>query len=119
MNEYYGYCKFTTYCKYEHKKHIEENSDKIAKLEKIFQTINFQNSIGQSENYDKSYIDKLEEKITKMWKTMEKSLEVFEKKLDNQRNDLEEKNATITALEIRLEEVEKKQKNKNTKKIRK
>ena len=97
----YGYCKFTTYCRYEHKKqvHIAENSDNIAKLEKKFQRINFQNSnIEQSENYDKLHIDKLEEKITEMGKTMEKSLEAFEKKLDNQRNNLEEKNAKITAL---------------------
>ena len=42
---------------------------------------------------------------------IENKLEAFENKLDSQRIDLEEKNAKIATLEIRLEEVDKKQKN--------
>merc|ERR1712129_575718 len=55
------------------------------------------------ENHDKLHIDKLEEKITEMGVMMQSKLEVFENKLGHQRIYLEEKNAKIAALEIRLE----------------
>ena len=42
---------------------------------------------------------------------MEMKTEAFENKLDHQRRDLEKKNAKIADLEIRLEEVKKKEKN--------
>ena len=84
-----GYCKFTTYCKYEHSKHkhIEENSEKIAKLEK---------KIPSDRNNDS------------LAKQVEVRMDNFEKMLNNQRKDLEEKNAQISSLEMRLNELEKK-----------
>ena len=84
-----GYCKFTTYCKYQHikHKHIEENSVKIAKLE---------NNIPSDKN-DESLAKQVEVRMDK-----------FEKMLNNQRKDLEEKNDQISSLKIKLIELENK-----------
>ena len=69
--------------------------------------------------YDKIQIDDLEEKIAEMGKSLQNKLEAFENKLDNQRKDLEEKNAKIAAIEIRLDEVDKKERMKSIKEKRK
>ena len=53
-------------------------------------------------------VDQFQEKLDAIEKTMEKKIEVFEHKLESQRRDLEEKNAKINALEMRLEELENK-----------
>ena len=102
----YGYCKFKEYCRFNHSKpkNIIAIDEKILVIEKEVKNL-------QSCTKPNSYIDKLEEKINAMGQSMEKKIETFENKMDNQRKDLEEKNAKISELEIRLDEVEKKQKN--------
>ena len=106
----YGYCKFTTYCKYQHEKqvHIAENSDKIAELEKKIDTMKTQKINNKDNNHEQMAVDQFQEKLDAIEKTMEKKIEVFEHKLESQRRDLEEKNAKINALEMRLEELENK-----------
>ena len=57
-----GYCKFTTFCKFEHKKqkHIEENSDKINEIEKKLEEILSMNATEkQQECRNPSKIDDL------------------------------------------------------------
>ena len=46
---------------------------------------------NKENNHDKLVVDKFQEKLDAIEKTMEKKIETFENKLESQRRDLEEK----------------------------
>ena len=82
-----GYCKFTTFCKFEHKKqkHIEENSDKIAKIEKKLEEIVNMKTLVST---DPTKIDDLEQMV------------------DHLEEKIKEKDDAITELTKRLKDME-------------
>ena len=85
----FGRCKFTLGCKYKH-----ENPYAIfEKFEKILEELK-ENRIG---NQNDTLAKEVDEKVGN-----------FEKMLENQRKELDEKNASILSLELRLDDLEKK-----------
>ena len=107
----YGYCKFTTFCKFEHKKqlHIAENSEKIDKLEKKFQTIQISNAQDPNSNEDLAKIKSLEEIVNNLEKNIKEKDGVIDA-LSERLRDLEDKFTNIYIKEVnsKFTEIDKK-----------
>ena len=82
-------CKFTVGCKYKHENQYEIFEQFEKKLEELKSS-----RIGNDSD--------------ELAKKAEEKLESMENMLNNQRKELEEKNAQISSLELRMEEIEKK-----------
>ena len=92
----FGRCKFTTYCKYSHKKQndISENSDKIKEIEN--KLVKFETIAQQNAPLEKNLL-----------KDVEKKLKNMENQIKTMRKALEEKDSNIIKLVKRLEKIEK------------
>ena len=90
-----GYCKFTTYCKFEHRKqkHISENSEKIVELERKLNNIVMPNSENQQAKED-------------LAKHVDKKLETLDRQILHMRKSIEEKDKCIEELSNRLKVME-------------
>ena len=97
----FGRCKFTTGCAFDHKKvnaiadKIDENATKIKKLELKLA------GLGRSSQDTPDH---------ELAKSVEIKIEAFQCKIETLQKALHEKDSQISALELRVEEIEKKSK---------
>ena len=106
----YGYCKFAEYCRFNHDKPKEI----IAVDEKILELENRMKNF-----HDNSAPAGFEAQNDSILKTIENKFALFENMMNNQRKDLEEKNAQILSFELRLDDMEKNSRRKSKLEIRK
>ena len=95
----YGYCKFAEYCRFNHDKpkEIIAVDEKILEIENRLKKMRDKSAPIGAEALNDSII-----------KTIENKFALFENMIDKQRKDLEEKNAQISSLELRLDDMERK-----------
>ena len=95
----YGYCKFAEQCRLNH----EKPKEIIAVDEKVLELENRMKNL-----HDNSAPTCVEAQNDSILKTIENKFALFENMMNNQRKDLEEKNAQILSFELRLDDMEKK-----------
>ena len=138
----FGYCKFQERCHYRHVTLVceddkcdvfkcEKRDPKICSYYRDFRRCKF--TVGCKFKHENQYeiFKKFERKLEELKanrmgminddraQKAEEKLDSLENMIDNQRKEIEEKNAKITGLEMRMEEIEKNLQKKRRRKIEK